>query len=164
MSETRPVLDAGRILRDLASGSVDFVVIGGIAAVLHGSPRNTFDLDIAFAADPTNLEALGTVLQDLGARLRGVPEDVPFVADAATLSQVEVLTLSTAAGDLDVLANPAGAPRYEQLRDAADRYELDGTTVRVATVEHLIAMKSAAGRDKDLSDIVELQAILRLRS
>lgn len=164
MSETRPVLDAGRILRDLVTGGVDFVVIGGIAAVLHGSPRNTFDLDIAFSADPANLEALGAVLIALSARLRGVPKDVPFVPDAQTLSQAAVLTLATTAGDLDVLANPAGAPRYEHLREAADQYELDGTTVRVATVEHLIAMKSAAGRDKDLSDIAELQAILRLRS
>ncbi len=163
MSEPRPVLDAGRILGELVDGGVDFVVIGGIAAVLHGSARNTFDLDISFSTGAANLEALGSVLIALKARLRGVADDVPFVPEARALRQIEALTLSTVAGDFDLLAKPAGGPPYDVLRDAADTYDLDGTAVRVATVEHLIAMKSAAGRDKDLADIAELQAILRLR-
>lgn len=161
--DVRPVLDAGLILRTLIARGVDFVVIGGIAAVLHGSPRNTFDLDISFATDSANLTALGDVLIDLESRLRGVPDEVPFVPDAATLKNIEVLTLRTRAGDLDVLAYPAGAPAYAELRDGADRYEIDEVTIRVASIDHLIAMKSAAGRDKDISDIAELQAIVRLR-
>lgn len=160
----RAEFDPTRLLRALVDGQVDFVVIGGVAAVLHGSARNTFDLDICFASDPSNLEALGAALVGLEARLRGVSEPVPFVPDAAALKRVDVLTLTTTAGDLDVLRVPTGAPRYDVLRGHADHYDVGGFEVRVASVEDLIAMKSAAGRSKDLTDVEELEAILRLRS
>jgi hypothetical protein len=142
---------------------VDFVVIGGIAGVLHGSARNTFDLDICFATDEANLVALGDVLTALGARLKGVEEEVPFVPDARTLRQVELLTLVTSLGELDLLARPPGAPAYQELRRNADRYDLGGFNVSVASIDDLIAMKQAAGRAKDLLDIEELEAIKRLR-
>jgi predicted nucleotidyltransferase len=151
------------ILGRLTARGVDFVIVGGIAAVLHGSARNTFDLDICFATDQANLDALGEVLVDLKASLRGVAERVPFVPDGQTLRNVELLTLSTAAGNLDLLAVPPGAPPYERLRRNADRYDLGELTVLVASVEDLIAMKPSAGRPKDLQDIEELQAIGRLR-
>jgi predicted nucleotidyltransferase len=160
----RADFDPTRLLRALFDARVDFVVIGGVAAVLHGSARNTFDLDICFASDPDNLEALGSTLIELHARLRGVPDPVPFVPDAAALKRVEVLTLATTAGDLDVLRAPSGAPRYDVLRGHADRFDVGGFEVSVASVEDLIAMKTAAGRPKDLGDVDELEAILRLRS
>ena len=159
----RPPLSADEILRRLVERGVDFVVIGGIAAVLQGSARNTFDLDICFATDDANLAALGDVLTALGARLKGVNEDVPFVPDPRTLGQVEMLTLVTALGELDVLTRPPGAPSYEELRRNADRYDLGGFNVSVASVDDLIAMKEAAGRPKDLLDIEDLEAIARLR-
>jgi predicted nucleotidyltransferase len=158
----RAELDVARILRAVTERGVDFVVIGGIAAVLHGSARNTFDLDICFATDPANLEALGDALMALHARLRGV-DAVPFIPDAATLRRIEVPTLSTDAGDLDVLAHPAGAPRFDALRRHADRFDLGGFSVLVASVEDLIAMKSAAGRPKDREAVAELETIRRLR-
>jgi hypothetical protein len=160
----RAEFDPTRLLRALVDARVDFVVIGGVAAVLHGSARNTFDLDICFASEPHNLGRLGSALIGLGARLRGVPDPVPFVPDAAALKRIEVLTLVTTAGDLDVLRAPSGAPRYDVLRGHADRYDVGGFEVRVASVEDLIAMKTATGRPKDLGDIEELEAILRLRS
>lgn len=164
MSTPRPPdLDAEDILRRLVARGVDFVVIGGIAAVVHGSPRITQDLDITFASDPTNLKALGDVLVALDARLRGVQEDVPFVADGETLARVEVLTLDTTAGQLDVLARPSGSPAYAALRRRAFTYDLGDFTVPVASVDDLIAMKTAAGRAKDLADVAELQAIRRRR-
>jgi hypothetical protein len=160
----RTELDVERLLRALVDGEVDFVVIGGVAAVLHGSARATFDLDICFANAGANLDALGAVLLTLDAKVRGVPDDVPFIADGATLKRVDVLTLTTGAGDLDVLRVPSGAPRYDVLRAHADRFDVGGFEVRVASIEDLIAMKTAAGRDKDRADVTELEAILRLRS
>jgi hypothetical protein len=159
----RAPLDPGAILRRLVERGVDFVVIGGIAAVLQGSARNTFDLDICFATDDVNLAALGDVLVALGARLKGVEEDIPFVLDRRMLRQVELLTLVTSSGELDVLSRPPGAPPYQELRRGADRYDLGGFNVSVASVDDLIAMKEAAGRPKDLLDIEELEAIKRLR-
>ena len=156
--------DPQRILGLLTAHGVDFVVIGGIAAVLHGSPRVTQDVDVCFATDDANLDVLGKVLIELEARLRGVPDDVPFVADRATLRRVEVLTLETNAGDFDVLTRPDGITSYRRLRDNADRYDLGAFAVLVASVEDLITMKQAAGRAKDLADIDELRAIARLRA
>jgi len=156
-------LDVRRIVRLLSEEQVDFVVIGAIAAILHGSAANTFDLDVAFATDTDNLARLGRVLAALDAKLRGVADDVPFVPDAATLRRVEVLTLSTTAGDFDVLARPKGITRYATLRDRADVFDIDGARVRVASIEDLLVMKRAAGRDKDLGVIGELEALLRLR-
>jgi predicted nucleotidyltransferase len=161
---TEREFDPQHILGLLTARGVDFVVIGGIAAVLHGSARVTQDLDVCFATDDANLDALGKVLVELNARLRGVPDDVPFDPDRETLRRVEVLTLATTAGDFDVLARPDGAPTYRRLRDNADRYDLGAFAVLVASVDDLIAMKRAAGRTKDLADIDELATIARLRS
>jgi hypothetical protein len=158
-----PALDSTELLRRLTARGVDFVVIGGIAVVLHGSARITQDLDICFATDDANLSALGQVLIGLDARVRGVDDGLPFVPDARMLRNVEVLTLVTNLGALDVLARPSGAPSYERLRRRADRFELDDFTVLVAAIGDLLAMKQAAGRAKDLADIAELQAIARLR-
>ncbi|MDX6674495.1 MAG: hypothetical protein QOH11_1913 [Solirubrobacteraceae bacterium] len=159
----RVELRADEILRRLVARGVDFVVIGGIAGVLHGSSRATFDLDVCFATDRANLDALGEVLVGLDARLKGVRERVPFVPDAATLRKVAVLTLDTAAGELDVLAKPSGAPRYDALRRRAERYDLGGFSVLVASIDDLIAMKQATDRPKDRADVDELETIRRLR-
>ena len=159
----RTELRADEILQRLVARGVDFVVIGGIAGVLHGSSRATFDLDVCFATDRANLDALGEVLVGLDARLTGLEERVPFVPDAATLRKVGVLTLDTAAGELDVLAKPSGAPRYDVLRRRADRYDLGGFSVLVASLDDLIAMKQAADRPKDRADVEELETIRRLR-
>jgi predicted nucleotidyltransferase len=159
---SRPPLRADELLRRLTARGVDFVVIGGIAAVLHGSAQNTFDLDICFAADAGNLRALGDVLQELHARLKGVDDDVPFVPDADTLRRIEVLTTVTELGELDVMTRPAGSHGYEALRRNADRFDLGGFSVLVASIDDLIAMKTAAGREKDLVAVDELEAIKRL--
>ncbi len=156
---TPPDFDVLALLRALTGRGVDFVVIGGVAGVLHGSPRVTQDLDVAFATDTGNLEALGNALHDLDARLAGVEEDVPFTPDAEALRRVMTLTLETRYGRLDVLAAPSGAPVHSELRSRADRFDVGGFHVLVAALEDLISMKRAAGRPKDLADVAELEAI-----
>jgi hypothetical protein len=154
--------DAGELLRRLVAAGVDFVVIGGIAAVLHGSARLTRDLDVVFAPDDANLEALGRVLVQSNATLRGVEDEVPFIPDARTLMGVQLLTLETDAGWFDVHKRPDGAPPYERLRQNAVRMDAGGFSILVASIDDLVAMKRAAGRPQDLIDIETLEAIKAL--
>ena len=158
-----PDFDPRRILERLTAAGVDFVVIGGIAVILAGYGRATRDLDIAFASDFTNLEALGEVLVSLDAKLRGVEDDVPFVADGRTLAGIQLLTLETNLGWLDIHRQVAGVRDYDALRARAERVRLGSTSVLVASVDDLIAMKQAAGRPQDLVDVEALNAIRRLR-
>ena len=110
------------------------------------------------------IDQLEARLMELDARIRGVTEEVPFVPDERTLRHVELLTLETSAGPLDVMTRPDGAPPYEVLRRNAERVDVDGFAVLVASIEDLIAMKHAAGRDKDKLAVRELEAIRRLRA
>lgn len=158
-----PDFDPRRILNRLVDAGVDFVVIGGIAVILAGYGRATRDLDIAFAGDATNLEALGGVLTGLDAKLRGVDDDLPFVADGRTLAGVQLLTLVTKLGWLDVHRWVAGVRSYEALRSRAQRVRLGDNAVLVASVDDLIAMKQASARPQDLIDVDALNAIKRLR-
>jgi hypothetical protein len=152
------------LLKALSAHEVDFVVIGGIAMVLHGSARITRDLDIAYAPTPTNLKALGEALIGLGAALRGVDEELPFVPDDRTLRRTELLCLATPAGPIDLLLAPPGAPPYATLKKRAERLELDGMPVLVASLDDLAAMKLAADRPQDRIDLEEIDVIRRLRS
>ncbi len=149
------------LIRELADAQVDFVVIGGIAVIAQASPRFTKDLDICYSVEPGNLDALGGVLQRLGARLRGIDEDLPFVADARTLRQTQILCLDTRLGGLDLLVNPAGAPPYQELRARADVLEIVGVDVHVASIPDLLAMKREAARPQDLIDVESLEIAQR---
>ena len=158
-----PEFSATGLLRTLAQHGVDFVVVGGIAMVVHGSTRTTHDLDICLAPGQANLDALGAALIELGATLRDLEHPVPFVPDGATLRRLSIVTLHTRDGPLDLLRDPEGAPPYEQLRRRAERIELDGFTVLVAALDDLESMKRATDRTKDKLDLEEIQAIRRLR-
>ncbi|HYH61166.1 MAG TPA: DUF6036 family nucleotidyltransferase [Solirubrobacterales bacterium] len=158
-----PDFDLGGMLRRLTAAKVDFVVIGGIAVVASGYVRMTRDLDIAFGGDAPNLAALGEVLTGIDARLRGLDEEVPFVADAHTLAGIQLLTLDTSLGWLDVHKLVPGIESYEKLRERAVSIELEGASVLVASVDDLLAMKRAAGRPQDGLDIEALESIKRLR-
>ena len=149
----RPIELIGALVR----AGVDFVVIGGVAVVVQASPRFTRDLDISYATDTANLERLGALLVALGARLRGVEEDLPFTPDARTLRHAQTLTLTTRDGDLDLLVDPPGSPGYPALRRHADVVNLDGHPVRIASLEDLIEMKRAAGRPQDETDLESLE-------
>jgi hypothetical protein len=137
------------ILEALRRHRVDFVVIGGLAGIAQGSVLPSFDLDIAYARDRKNIARLAATLQELGATLRGAPADLPFTPDAKTIESAMQFTFDTPYGSFDILSDPAGAPRYAQLKEAAVSAEIDGEQVLVAALDHLIAMKEASGREKD---------------
>lgn len=146
-------------LRTLVEHDVAFVVVGGVAAGLRGSPSVTFDLDVCYARDPANLERLATALRELKARLRGVDEEVPFLLDAETLAAGDTFTFDTTAGPLDILGTPAGTRGYEELAANADEFDVGGFTIRVAGLDDLIRMKRAAGRPKDRVEVEILEAV-----
>jgi hypothetical protein len=102
-------------LRVLTDHEVSFVVIGGVAGAAHGSPSVTQDLDICHDRSPENLERLADALRELGARLRGVADDAPFLLDTRTLEAGDHFTFVTQAGDLDCLGTPAGTRGYGDL-------------------------------------------------
>lgn len=146
-------------LEALVEHGVRFVVIGGVAAQLLGAPVATFDIDICYARDPENLDALAEALSELDARLRGAPDDVPFRLDVRTLQAGDHFTFTTNAGPLDILGTPAGSEGYEALASAARRREIRGIEVLIASVDDLMRMKRASGRPKDLLMVEELAAL-----
>ena len=146
-------------LQTLDRHGVRFVVIGGIGARLHGSPTVTRDTDICYERSPENLERLAAALEELGARPRGVDEDVQFLLDAKTLAAGDHFTFRTRAGDFDVLGTPAGVEGFGELAERAQRFDIDGITVLVASIDDLIRMKRAAGRAKDLIEVEVLSAV-----
>lgn len=147
-------------LRVLDEYAVRHVVIGGVAGALHGSPSITQDLDICYDRSPDNLERLADALVSINARLRGAPPDVPFILDARTLARGDFFTFSTDVGPLDLLGTPSGSGGYDALVRNAHTFEVDGLTVRIASLDDLMAMKRAAGRPQDL---VELEILGALR-
>jgi Nucleotidyl transferase AbiEii toxin, Type IV TA system len=159
LSDYRPAA----LVQALVDGGVDFVIVGGVAVVLQAMPRFTKDLDICYSTEPRNLDALGGVLVELQARLRGVSEPLPFVPDGRTLRSTQILCLTTPVGDIDLLVDPEGAPGYSVLRERANIMELSGRNVRIASIEDMLAMKRAAGRPQDLADVESLEVARELR-
>ena len=149
-----------KLLETLVRHDVDFVLIGGMAGAARGSAYITLDLDVTYERSRPNLERLAQALHELEATLRGAPPDLPFVLDARTLENGANFTFDTRYGPLDILSDPAGAPAYTSLREqAGEELSVEGTRIRVASLDHLIAMKEAAGRPKDLLMASEYRVI-----
>lgn len=146
-------------LRTLLEHDVRFVLIGGYAGALRGSPIITGDVDVCYAREDANLERLAEALRALDAHLRGAPPDVPFQLDARTLRAGDHFTFSTSAGALNVLGTPSGTSGFTDLDANATDEEIDGLTVRVASLDELISMKRAAGGPKDLIALEWLSAV-----
>ncbi len=157
----QPEMDFRALLAALRAGNVRFLLIGGLAMISHGSDYFTRDIDVYYARDAENLGALANALAPLHPRLRGAPEDLPFVLDARTLRSGANFTLVTDAGDIDLLGDVAGAASFNALWERASEMDLLGVPVRVASLDDLILMKRAAGRPKDQVHLMELE---RLRS
>jgi hypothetical protein len=157
MSAPDHVFRADEILRALRRHLVDFVVVGGIAIIVHGYIRNTKDLDIVVRPNSLNLSRLSEALAALEAKPRG--SAVIKLTDPHVLRRVPVVPIMTKAGPLDVvnIEHLAGAPAsYDSLREAAITVELHGLELAVVGLSDLIRMKRAAGRKHDLADIEAL--------
>ena len=155
--------DGQAILEVLHRHGVDLVVVGGFAAVVHGSPISTSDVDVTPRRSAENLARLSIALTELDARVRaeGAPADgVPFAHDAASLGAVETWNLRTSFGDLDVTFTPSGTAGYDDLRRDAVEVSLRGTAVLIASLADIVRSKSAANRDKDRRALPVLRELL----
>ena len=148
-------------LRLLGEFDVNCVIIGGVAATVHGSEIPTTDLDVCYAREQANLEKLANALRSVHARLRNAPESLPFVLDAETLRKGLNFTFTTDIGSLDLFGEVRGLGHFENVAKGAAMFELFGYRFRVLDVAKLIIAKRAAGRAKDLIAIPELEAILQ---
>ncbi len=147
------------LLSALSRERVSFVIIGGIAATLHGSARLTNDLDIAYERSLENVERLATALSPLQPYLRGAPPGLPFRFDPATIRRGLNFTLRTDAGDIDVLGEVTGLGDFEAVERESLEVELFGSEYKVLNLDALIRAKRAAGRAKDLEVVAELEAL-----
>jgi len=151
------------LIRRLRDMDVRFVIVGGFAGVVLGSPRVTVDLDIVYARDADNLARLTLALEPLSPYLRGAPPGLPFRLDVPTLIRGLNFTLTTAMGDLDLLGEVAGGGTYDELLPHTRRIRVFETDIDVVTLSQLIRLKRAAGRPKDLEALAELQVLLEER-
>ena len=142
-------LQARPLLRCLIRHGVDFVVVGGLAGLAHGSSYPSFDLDVAYARDQANLERLADALRELEVTLTNAPPDLSLQIDSQTLANGANFTFDTPYGRFDILGDAGGIRSYDELRGAAAEAAIEGIPVRIASIDHLIAMKRAANRTKD---------------
>jgi hypothetical protein len=152
-------MEYAKAVRALCDAQVEFILIGGVAASLHGSSNVTFDLDICFSRKPENLRRLASALASFHPRPQGLPPDLPFIRDEATLRNGTIFTLETSLGNIDLLAEVAGVGAYEEAK--ARSIELIAFDRRLSMLDlpSLIASKRAAGRPKDLLVLPELESL-----
>jgi hypothetical protein len=150
------------VLDRLARNEVDFIVIGGLAAALHGSAYVTQDVDVCYGRSHASIEHLCRALADLHPNLRGAPAGLPFRFDPATVKAGLNFTLSTDLGPVDVLGEVSPFGDFEKLKPHAVPMSLGGHSVLVLSLPALIRSKRAAGRPKDLLVVPELEALLEM--
>ncbi|HUP62096.1 MAG TPA: hypothetical protein VNA69_16940 [Thermoanaerobaculia bacterium] len=153
------MIEFRRLLESLERNEVAFVIVGGIAATLHGSARLTFDLDVVYERTPANLERLVAALAPFTPYLRGAPPGLPFRFDVETLRRGLNFTLTTSDGPVDLLGEVSGIGTYAVARERADKATMFGGTYYFLNLDALIISKKAAGRPKDFEAIAELEAI-----
>jgi hypothetical protein len=142
----------------LVDAEVDFVIIGGWSAILHGSAYTTDDLDICFSRDRDNLGRLAQALAPYHPRMRDFPSGLPFIWDT-TLRNGTVFTLSTDLGIIDLLAEVAGVGDFAAVKSHAVSTNAFERKVLTLDLPSLIASKRAAGRVKDLQVLHELESL-----
>ena len=148
------------LLRVLVAHEVDFILIGGLAATIHGSPFATVDVDIVPRRERSNLEHLSDALRAVGARVYvSAHETLRFEHDGSSISDAAVWNLATRFGGLDITYVPTGTSGYADLAERAQENDIGGIIIRVAALEDIIRSKEAANREKDR---VVLPALRRL--
>ena len=148
-----------RLLGALASGGVEFILVGGMAARAHGAARLTQDVDVSYSRSDENLERVVAALAPFQPYLRGAPPGLPFHWSVDTLRRGLNFTLTTTTGDIDLLGEIVGGGRFEDLLPHSTPVHVFGQEIRILDLPWLVRVKRAAGRPKDLEAIAELEAL-----
>ena len=148
------------LIKVLADAGVEFVMVGGLAAIVRGSAHVTYDLDIVYRRTPDNIDRLAKALRPVNPYMRGAPAGLPFTFDVPTIQRGLNFTLTTTLGDLDVLGEIAGGGTYNSLITDSTSERAGDVPFRCVTLRCLIALKRAAGRPKDLDVLAGLEALL----
>ncbi len=158
MQEKPPDLES--LIRALAESRAKVVLIGGYAMIAHGANTETRDVDFAFGRDRHNIRAIVDALAPFKPVPREFPPGVPFIWDEQSVWNSSLLTLQTTLGKIDLLGETPGISSFEDLYADAPTIRLYGFDVRVASIDHLRAMKQAAGRDKDLDHLKMIDGLV----
>jgi predicted nucleotidyltransferase len=153
------VTEFRRLLESLADAGVEFIIVGGLAATVHGSSRLTQDIDVVYRRTEDNLRRIEAGLRPHQPYLRGAPPGLPFEWSAGTLAHGLNFTLTTGLGDIDLLGEIVGGGGYDDLLAHSVEIELFGRGYRCLDLPTLIRTKRAAGRPRDLEAIAELEAL-----
>jgi hypothetical protein len=161
-AEPEPAFHPERLAEVLAQHHVRFIVIGGFAGVIHGSPYVTFDLDIVPERQPQNLSRLSDALRALHARVwtPSEPRGLAFEHDGRSLGQVEIWNLVTDHGRLDISFVPSGTAGYPDLARDAISLVILGVELDIASLADVVRSKEAAGREKDRLALPILRRLL----
>ena len=151
--------DFKALLRALSDSGVEFILVGGVAATVHGSTRLTVDVDAVYRRTPANIDRLVLALTPYHPYLRGAPAGLPFRWDAATLQRGLNFTLTMDIGDVDLLGEITGGGTYDDLIATTVAIRVFGVECRCLTLDKLIEVKRAAGCPKDFEAIAELETI-----
>jgi len=151
------------ILAALVAHDIRFVLIGGVAATIHGSARFTNDIDLCYDTAQDNVDRLIALLTEWQAYLRGIEPGLPFVLDRRTFRTTPVLTLTSTMGAIDLLDQVPGVGTYREALTGSEAVRIGTTEFRALTLDALIASKRAVRRKKDVEHLIELEAIRALR-
>ena len=152
--------DIAQIIPALVAAQIDFILIGGKAAIMHGSARVTYDTDIVYDRAKINIERLVKFFEPRAAYLRGAPPGLPFKLDLQTLRNGLNFTLTTSLGDIDLLGEVIGGGTYRDLLSHTIVVDAFNIKFKCIDLPTLIKLKRAAGRPKDLESLAELQTLL----
>jgi predicted nucleotidyltransferase len=152
--------DLERVVPALVHGGAEFIVISGVAAIIHGSARATFDVDLLYSRDEQNIQRLANSLAPYNPYLREAPPGLPFAWDPKTIRNGLNFTLTTDLGDIDLFGDVAGGETYQTLSSHSFEVEAFGVRFKCLDLPTLIRIKETAGRPKDREATAELRVLL----
>lgn len=148
-----------KLLQFLIQSPLDFVIVGGFAAVLHGCNQSTRDIDVCLAFSPEQMELLRKALAPLHPRHRMTQKKLSFLTHPASLTGLKNLYLETDLGILDIVGHVEAVGNFHDILKNATEIEIYGGHCRLISIDDLIKSKKALGRYRDLVVVEELKAI-----